>query len=396
MSSITTMPGRAWRWLAWKTRRRRPRTPPPGSGAPPAHHLPPPICADLRGWCEADTGATYQVILDAHRIVRRPPRTIEPTVHEVFERYYAVDAPEQALVGVRGASVLTNGLILLPDGSLAGDVVTHMLEFRDGILANEPAYTHPLPTTRRELEGNYYPLVIGNAFNYYHWQQDVMIPLIAVLPHLPADVRFIVPPDLKDFHHAMLDAVGLTAAERFVFPRTEVWTCEHLFFSTPYLKPMLHTAQLTQPFVDRCLDAYGITDRTPSKRIYISRQHDNHWRTTNEPEVVAMLEGQGFESHDLAQLTFPQQVALFAQAEVIVGTGAGLSNMIFAASGAKILQTQDPSYPVGHHFTISSAMDHQYWYFFADAVPNPESRFGRANLHVPPDKLRESLEQLAG
>lgn len=364
-----------------------------------ANHTPPPVCGDIRAWCESHPDATYRVIVDEHRIVRPPPHTVEPTVHPVFEPYYEVDAPAQALVGVRGASVTTNGLVFLPDGSLVGEAVTHQLEFRPLILADEPAYARPLPTTMRQLDGNYYSLMFGNVDNYALWHHDVVMRVPAVLPHLPSDTRFVVPPAAKKLGYVrdMLAVVGLQPEQLCVYPRDEVWTCERLYFCVPYLKRMLDTARHMQVFANLCLGAYGVTERTPTRRIHISRRLANHWRTTNEAEVVTLLERYGFESYELDGLTFEQQVTLFAQAESIVGSGAGLSNMIFAPRGAKILDIQEPSRPKGGgYYTTSCALGHPYWYFFGDAVPNAGSRYGVADIFVPLDKLRESLEQMLG
>jgi hypothetical protein len=397
---MRSLPGWALHWLGAKTGLTRRRARPGAVVEPPVHHTPPPICGDVRGWCETHThaGATYRVIVDAQHIVRPPPQTIEPAVDQVFDRYYEVDAPEEALVGISGASVATNGLIFLPDGSLVGQAVTHLLEFRPLILANEPAYIRPLPTTVRNLSGNYYSLMFGNHDNYYHWHHDVVMRLPAVLPHLPADTRFIVPPSIEKVHFAkaMLEVVGLQPEQLCVYPRDEVWTCERLYFYVPYLKPILDTARHMHVFSDLCLSEYGIKQRDPAKRIFISRRFDNHWRLSNEAEVMALLERYGFEAHQLAQLTFEQQVALFAQAEMIVGTGAGLSNMIFAPPGVKILNMQDASRPGAVYYTMSSALGHPYWYLLGDPVPNPESRYGRADLFVPLDKLRDTLEEMLG
>ncbi len=121
--------------------------------------------------------ATYRVVVDRQHIVRPPPQTVEPAVDQIFDRYYEVDAPEEALVEISGASVATNGLLFLPDGSLVGEAVTHLREFRPGILANQPAYARPLPRTVRALEGNYYSLMFANHDNYYHWHHDVVMRL---------------------------------------------------------------------------------------------------------------------------------------------------------------------------------------------------------------------------
>lgn len=365
-----------------------------GGRAADAAHTPPPVTDDIRAWCAGEPNATYQPVLGPQRIVRDPPRTVEPGVHPVFEQYYEVDAPEHALVGIPEGRVAPNGIVFLPDGSLVGDAVTSQPEFRPLILAGEPAYAQPLPTRTRELSGNWYSMVIANAGNYFHWQQDVMMRIPAVLPHLPSDVGFIVPPHLTDFHHAMLAATGVAGAELRAYSPDEVWVCERLYLCTPYLKPMLHTAHFMQQFVDRCLATYGIARGEPVHRVYITRRRDSHWRARNEGEVMSILEQYGFELHDLGLLDFRQQIELFAHAQVVVGTGAGLSNIVFAPRGAKIVQLQDPTYPVGHHFTIASALGHEYWYFFCEAIPNPASRYGRSNLRVPLDKLRTTIDHL--
>lgn len=335
------------------------------------------------------------MLLEPVHIERSPPCTIETSIHEVFSKYYAVEAPEHVLVSVAGARLATNGLVVLPDGSLVGDVVTHMPEYRPGILASEPAYTEPLPPPARVVDGDAYSLVIGNAGNYFHWQQDVMMRLPMVLPLLPPRTRFIVPPGMQEFHRAMMSAVGVGQAELLVQPRGETWSFERLHFASPYLKPMLHDARVMQPFVDACLARYHGRERTRSRRIYISRRNAHHWEVTNESEVLSVLEPHGFEAHDLAQLCFEDQVRLFSEAEVVVGTGAGLSNVVFAPPGAKVVQIQDPAYPVGHHFTICRERGLGYWYLFADAVPRSHSQYGRGDLRVSAAALRASLAAMS-
>jgi len=361
------------------------------SSMPP--HTPPPVVDDLRGWCDAHPGSEYHTLLPAEPILRGSrPRTIEPTVDDVFTQYYDVDAPEHALVGIPGGMIATNGVVLLPDGSLVGDSVTFLPEYRALILEHEPAYTRPLPERRRAVEGSAYSLVIGNVGNYFHWMQDVMMRLPAAVDLLPDDVRFVVPAGLAGYHLAMLDALGLGDVERVEMAHGELLACERLYVASPYLKPMLHTARFMVPFAQRCRARFGVQPGPADARIYISRRHDKHWSVVNEDDVERALVARGFTAYDLGRLSFGEQVALFSRAEVVVGTGAGLSNLVFAPAGTTVLQLQDPSFPVGHQYTIADSMGHEYWYFFCDAVPNPQSQYGRANLHVPVAKLEQCLD----
>ena len=355
--------------------------------------VPPPITEDLQGWCAARADAEHHVLLPGGPIVRSSrPHTIEPQLDDVFTKYFRTDAPDHVLAGVPRGAIAPEGVVFLPDGSLVGDSVTHMLEFRGAILAQTAAYIQPLPARPREVAGSVYSLVIGNAGNYFHWMQDVMMRLPAAMDVLPPDVRFVVPAPAAPFHAAMLDALGFGDVECVAMERDEMIVADRLYFPSPYLKPMLHTAAFMEPFARLCRAHVGVDTGPHDRRIYITRRREHHWNVVNEDAVTHLLEARGFITYDLGELDFADQIALFSRAEVVVGTGAGLSNLVFAPAGTKVVQLQDPTYPVGHQFTIADAMQHEYWYFFAHAAPSPGSRYGRANLEVPVDRLEECLD----
>ncbi|MEY2458842.1 MAG: hypothetical protein QOG30_672, partial [Acidimicrobiaceae bacterium] len=115
--------------------------------------------------------------------------------------------------------------------------------------------------------------------------------------------------------------------------------------------------------------------------------------TTNEEEVEAFLSERGFETVAPATMSFREQIELFGQAEVIVGTGAGLFNMVFAPPGTKVLQLQETSHMEPALWMMAAAIDVEYHYVLCDAVPNPEHF--NADIHVPIDKLEASLLAMA-
>jgi capsular polysaccharide biosynthesis protein len=68
-----------------------------------------------------------------------------------------------------------------------------------------------------------------------------------------------------------------------------------------------------------------------SRRIYISRKKEAGRRVMNEDEVMEVLQPLGFISYNLENISFIDEVRLFSQAEIIIGThGSGLTNMIFS------------------------------------------------------------------
>jgi capsular polysaccharide biosynthesis protein len=90
-------------------------------------------------------------------------------------------------------------------------------------------------------------------------------------------------------------------------------------------------------------------------------------------------------------MTFQEQVETFSRAEMIVGTGAGLTNMAFSASGTKILQFQDPGNFRDYFWFMAASLGHKYSYFCCDQIDN---RGPVADLHVPMENVpMEKLEQ---
>jgi capsular polysaccharide biosynthesis protein len=191
----------------------------------------------------------------------------------------------------------------------------------------------------------------------------------------------------------MLDLLELDDHPRVPFPRGAFWELENLYVVTPRLKAQIDSPEPYRWFRERAMERYGISGVRPSRKLYLTRRFDNHWRTTNEEEVEAFLSERGFETVAPATMSFREQIELFGQAEVIVGTGAGLFNMVFAPPGTKVLQLQETSHMEPALWMMAAAIDVEYHYVLCDAVPNPEHF--NADIHVPIDKLEASLLAMA-
>lgn len=75
------------------------------------------------------------------------------------------------------------------------------------------------------------------------------------------------------------------------------------------------------------------------KKIFISRKDANLRNMINEDEIFALFEKKGFVEVDLSKLPVVQQIALFKNAEIIVGAhGAGFTNIIFCQPHTKIVE----------------------------------------------------------
>ncbi len=76
-----------------------------------------------------------------------------------------------------------------------------------------------------------------------------------------------------------------------------------------------------------------------SKRIFISRRDAPSRKILNEDEIFELFQIKGFERYDTGKMSVLEQIALFAQAEIVVGEhGAGLTNILFCKKATKVIE----------------------------------------------------------
>lgn len=257
------------------------------------------------------------------------------------------------------------------------------------MLSQEQGFTPSPPRARRVLRGNYYLAFVIGWENYYHWNHDVIMRLWKARDELPQDIRFLVPPRLKPFQQETLRLLRIPPDRQVAYDGDEVWEIEHLYFSTPILKTQIDIPGPLEWFRDLCRMGYQIRPSAPTRRIFLTRKTDDHYQLVNETEVERELALAGFETCAPGQMTLQEQVTYFSQAQMIVGTGTGLSNMVFAPPGAVIVQFQEPAHIVHALWTMSEALGHPYWCLMGESVPNPRHRL--ANIHVPLELLSRTL-----
>ena len=196
------------------------------------------------------------------------------------------------------------------------------------------------------LSLNLYGNVENAAGNYGHWMVDGIGLLYLALQHYSLEQfdQFVVPAMKYDFQRDSLLAIGIPAEKIMEIPPLSCFRFERLLCATA---PRGVSSSNTPGWlIDGYRQALLPAATSPrGRRLYISRRDAGSRKFINEEDIIALLEKYGFESVEMSNHDFAEKVALFADAECIIGlTGAGLTNLMFCQSDARIVEMFPASY----------------------------------------------------
>jgi capsular polysaccharide biosynthesis protein len=179
-------------------------------------------------------------------------------------------------------------------------------------------------------------VLVGGCANYYHWLIDYLPRLMLVEGMAQYDdCPIVINEPLADHQRQALALLEVDPQRWLSLSPTQAITAPRVVVPT-----MMSNTTVCHPVVPRMLrQAFAPTGRQGPKRVYLSRDDANNRRLSNEAELVALLSGHGFVKVVAGELSFQQQIDLFAGAEVVVAVhGAGLTNMVFSAPGTQVIE----------------------------------------------------------
>jgi tetratricopeptide (TPR) repeat protein/capsular polysaccharide biosynthesis protein len=263
--------------------------------------------------------------------------------------------------------------ILTPDHSLLADLsedypgklpgCQHVHADRHRIFSEKMAAPEP-------IRGRVAALAGLSGHNYFHWMVDIL-PRLELLRQSgiawdTIDWFWINNID-QPFQQQTLAALGIPLEKVLVSDR-------HPFIQADFLIVPSFAGHLgwSEPWAIEFLRQTFLPVAASShidlpKRIYISRTQAHHRLVLNEAAVLQQLLPLGFVSVTLENLSFAEQVALFAQADVIIAPhGGGLTNILFCRPGTTIVELVAPSY-IRHYYWVISHSLKLHPYLLADA-----------------------------
>jgi capsular polysaccharide biosynthesis protein len=302
--------------------------------------------------------------------------------------------PLAAVVEYADVSITSEG-ILFRDGKIMGESFARAENFRRWKRKRRnKRYEQQLSTrTTRSIERVVW-VTDDWSKGYFHWLADVL-PKLAIAADQITTSTVLLPARFRD-SKLVSDSLGLfgiadfefinenetIVADRFYLP---IHTPESGFFDEKTIR------QVRRKFID---SLPGL-DAVPDKRIYISRKHAKRRKVVNDDEVSVALAEFGFETVLAEELTFLQQVRLFASTRYLLSIhGAGLANMLFMPRGGRVMEFRKNDERASNCFlNMATALGHDFDYQTYRAEHEDQSPY-TADLKVDRNLLEANLKRL--
>ena len=217
--------------------------------------------------------------------------------------------------------------------------------------------------------------VISETKNYWHLFLEQLLPLIhaarlrawgdgplvivtrhrrpPVIDAVLAGLHRVEGASFKVVEPSFLEHLRL---ERLLVAVNQCWNTERSYAlaeAIPTARRVFAAAYLERPA------------RPAGPRLYVTRRGTKLRQITNEAEIIEGLKRRGFQVLQATWRNHPDQLEAFSRAEVVIGVhGAGLTNIVFAQPGTKVVEI----FPADHRKTtylhLSAEHDLVYQPFF--------------------------------
>lgn len=246
--------------------------------------------------------------------------------------------------------------------------------------------------------------------NYYHnlFENLNRVILLGEVD-IPSDVPLLVDSyvlKIPSLIHALNIMLKGTEREIVGIDSNIIYRCKKLYYldHLNYLIP--HHKQ--QQIISQDVSYYDVALIKKQREIFLSKKSNiitpnrifltrsnSKIRNFNETEIYEILRLYGFEMVSPEKYTFVEQIAMFNNADCIIGgSGAAFSNLLFCRAGCKVLcfraVKEDIGTPIFKSLAWINKVD--FWHYPADMVKR--SRGVHSNYYVNPMKFKCILNEL--
>ncbi len=330
--------------------------------------------------------------------IEPPPLTIHDRVSWKFLSFEKRIIPEAFVLRLEEGKVFgKNGAVVTKEGVLLSDVSR---EF--GNRASHSIYTQLYLPKPVKLDKNVALLLTAGGETYYHWMFDILprFYLIQKAGLIKSIDYFIVPEVLQRFQKESLELLNIRA-DQIIEVKSEDFFVQAKNLFVPSLPSLLGTVnKWATDFLKENFLSLSLPKISASDHIYISRKNANARVLLNEDSLINMLCSYGFDIIHAENYSFLEQVAIFANAKIIVSPhGSGLSNIVFSKPGTSVIELFSDDFVVPCFWIIANNSLMKYFYGHDGETDKNEFHSyweGKATDFIFPEKKLEQLLSLAG
>ncbi len=364
----------------------------------------------LEAWHEASLSPEIEHFVEVapvEALHRAVPNTIDEEVHWLIRAEYEKESIPAYVATLRHGRVWVRHNDLRQVDGIAvlsqDDQLVHPLSYQ----FKAEAWDHDVFSQWKlgdvhELTGRALCLASMKGEMFFHWILEVL-PRVASLERAGLslqDMDYVIVNSAKSrFMKDTLQMVGVPV-EKIV----DMQTYPHIKAAELVVPSMPagtgnYTPWITQWLRDRLSPYQADLPSGTSPYVYISRAKAQFRNVTNSEEVTGLVSEWGFQPHQLESMSYAEQMALFAQAKVIIAPhGAGLTHLFFCQKGTKVIEFFDPMYVNACFYSLANLSGLDYYYFLGEGKGMKEGvnlELNEGDITVSLDKLRATLE-LAG
>ena len=229
---------------------------------------------------------------------------------------------------------------------------------------------------------------------YGHWMSDT-IPRLYMMRNLLSDFKLLLPSNYThSFYLESLQPFSNLKKEQIYYESSKFCLVDEIVIPGHAGPSFCNVKdEILQEIRDLYHGTFQISQKSPWRKIYVSRAKTSRRYVLNEDEVVELLKEKGFEIIHSQELSFAEQVHLSSESLIMIGlTGSGLNNMMFMKPGSKVLEFKMKNdYHNLHYFGFASGLKIDYYYQICETFG--EKRF-EANFRIDINLLRHNIEKM--
>jgi capsular polysaccharide biosynthesis protein len=248
---------------------------------------------------------------------------------------------------------------------------------------------------------NTYLLIHHPWFMYYHWICESILRLWMVKDRA-REMVLILPEHYGETEFVMSSLEPFQFKSIYFIPDGKSLYVRNLCL--PQIKTVVesHDCDKLRQVREFYLH-YALTEKQVSinkgERIYISRKKAARKKVANEEDIIPLLLRYGFVILNNEDFNFYEQISIYSNAKYLVSIhGSGLTNMLFAQPGTKVLeflkrQTNPGDWHSNAFWYLTEALDYEYYQQIC-APTDPNDDYFHAHFIVDITLLEKNLKMM--